>query len=244
MESRPLAIVIAGAALVGGLGVVLAARMVSQPGASGGRSAPAASMPSLSTKELAMRHARESAACATLEALAAAQAAVRASAILDSDRDGVGEYAYLGELAAAVPPRGASAVVEPALMPSALGDISANGVATRSGYHFRVFLPGAAASGRVPGLAERAARQPDPENAELYWCAYAWPVRAGETGLRAFFVSQAGAVLELANEDASYGGEERMPAFDAAFPAKRPYDMSSTLPIDPRGSIGSDGRTW
>ena len=43
-------------------------------------------------------------------------------------------------------------------------------------------------------LAQRSCVN-DADNAELAWCAYAWPANFGNTGNRAFFVNQQGEIL-------------------------------------------------
>ena len=79
----------------------------------------------------------------------------------------------------------------------------------------------------------------DADNAERFWCVYAWPVEAGITGNRVFLLNQEGAV-HVAPE--GYAGITNAPAFDAAYSAKQPGDM--TAPLANPDSPANDGRAW
>ncbi|HEX6884779.1 MAG TPA: hypothetical protein VF530_15500 [Planctomycetota bacterium] len=167
--------------------------------------------------------ANESAAIATLRALASAQAQFHVTAAIDSDGDGTGEYGFLGELSGARALRGQRVRLQPPVLSSSFAalrdDGNGDGVVERSGYWFQVWLPGRSgaaservrAGGAVPVQAEAA---------EIAWCAYAWPVEPGSTGQRAFFVNQEGDVLVFDNPGGVFGGLQatggRQPAFDSA----------------------------
>lgn len=201
--------------------------------------------------------ANESSAVATLRSLASAQALVSASGAIDTDFDGRGEYAYLGELSGAVPVRiglGGGAVgpgnlgldeLAPACMSAAFANVS-GGVITKSGYVFQVWIGGPTVAGAVSAVAEDPtggkllAPFTDPQNAETYWCAYAWPVDLGETGRSTYFISNDGQTLTYRNSGvAQYSGVLGGPDFDAAYSVAD--DMTATLAL---GSVGSDGNTW
>ena len=186
--------------------------------------------------------ANEAAAIATLRALTSAEAVTMDAVLIDIDGDGAGEYAYLGEMAGTAPLRGGTDVAVPEILSASLGAVSAKGVATKNGYHLRVFLPGAPAGRRYPGLAEGDRHAPDADAAEVLWCAYAWPVDAGTTGMRVFFVNQEGDLLETANADHAYSSEARGPKFDAAFSSESPRDMGTRTAIE--GRSANDGRHW
>jgi prepilin-type N-terminal cleavage/methylation domain-containing protein len=204
----------------------------------------------------ARRSANEVAAIATLRAVFASQTQVQASGAIDTDADGLGDFAYFAELSGTVPARisvgGAPAgglvgvhEIEPAPLLQALGSVS-NGVVTRSGYVFQMWLPANAGPGPIAGLAEdvgggkTAAPFPDPQATEQRFCAYGWPARAGITGLRCFFVNQEGVILETAMRGGgAYSGVGGGPNFDAAFSVGG--DMSSDFA---RGAPGVDGNTW
>lgn len=194
--------------------------------------------------------ANESAAIATLRSLSSAQAQIQSSAAIDQDADGGGEYGYLAELAGTVPMRingglgAATDVLNPAVLSTAFGAIDANGVCTRSGYCFAVFLP----DGATPpvGIAEAngggatAATLPGGNNAEILWCAYAWPTAFGQTGNRAFFINQEGDLLQMSNRTVAtqYSAPAGGPAYSAAYTAA---DMSSAIAS---GVAGVDTNTW
>jgi hypothetical protein len=188
-----------------------------------------------------------------LRVISMAQAQVQAMGAIDTDEDSVGEYAYFAEMAGAVPfrasPGSKREVLEPAVLSAPFGKVSSAGNLLHSGYVFRIYLPGATAGGRVPGIAESggggAATQgakPDHNHCEVLWSMYAWPIEAGTSGTRAFFVDQDGDVLEMPNVDGAYSGEARAPAFDAARDARRSGDMRSPLPES--GAKGNDGQAW
>ena len=204
--------------------------------------------------------ANENAAIATLRSIAAAQQQLQASAAIDTDADGGGEYGYFGELSGAVPMRvydsatgGAIAgtagtdELTPAYLATPFGSIDANGFVERQGYLFRIFLPDAAAA----GIAEAAnggsgAAFPDSANAEVMWCAYAWPVDCDKTGVRSFFISQEGDVVAYDNRDRAYTGTAATdtPAWNAALSNAGTPDMGSQIGLAVMGLTSGDGNTW
>ena len=201
--------------------------------------------------------ADEAAAISTLRTISSAQGQVKSSGAIDTDGDGNGEYGYFAELAGTVPMRVASAAgpaaggvhdkLFPTVLPSAFGTV-ANSLVTRAGYDFQVWLPGATMGGLTPGIAEDAgggkiaAPFPDPDNGEILWCCYAWPMQAGGTGNRTFFINQEGDLLQWNNRSATpYSGTTKMPGFAEAF--KVAGDMASGLRIGPPAG-GADNTIW
>jgi prepilin-type N-terminal cleavage/methylation domain-containing protein len=200
--------------------------------------------------------ANESSAIATLRSLASAQAQVSTSGAIDTDADGRGEYAYFAELAGAVPARvgvagvavaGAPGIDEiaPACLSAAFANV-AGGVVTKSGYAFRVWLAGPTVGASVPAIPEDPTGGkllgpfPDPDNAETFWCAYAWPVALGETGRSTYFISSDGQTLTYRNNGAlRYTGVLGGPDYDAAYTL--PDDISSPVAL---GAPGADGNVW
>jgi hypothetical protein len=82
---------------------------------------------------------------------------------------------------------------------------------------------------------------PDADEGEMLWCAYAWPVRATETGNRAFFINQHGDILQCQNRvPLPYTNTVKTPAFDEAFSVSG--DMGSMPRVGVPG--GSDGSVW
>ena len=193
----------------------------------------------------ARNSANEAAAIATLRVLTSAQAQLQHSGSLDVDGDGSGEYGYFGELSGTRSLR-SGGVLSPAVLSSAfepVDDGTGEGVVIRSGYVFKIFLPGPGR--RCAGLAEPVeltrAAQPDPGNSEVLWAAYAWPLQVGQTGNRAFFVNQEGDLCFLARSPYSglAGEGGRMPSFDAAF--AETADMGGFLAD---GGAAADGHPW
>jgi len=200
--------------------------------------------------------ANEAAAISALRSIASAQAQLQASASVDGDADGAGEYGYFAELAgtramrvsnAGAPAAGNPAVdmLSPAILTAALGLVSTS-VATRQGYNFQIWLPDATVGGIVAGIAEdltggkAAAPFPNPNNNEILWCCYAWPVEVKKTGNRAFFVNQEGELLQCQNRSATpYTGITKVPGFREAYVAN---DMASALRISVLG--GADNTLW
>jgi len=192
--------------------------------------------------------ANEIVAIATLGHLASVQAQFQAGAVVDVDEDGVGEYGYFGELSGATGRRGPEGTRINAIDPPLLGEAFRqvhDGTVIRSGYHFRIFLPDADGKGITEAASGGAdsARPPDAQNAESGWCAYAWPVEAGVSGNRVFFVSPSGVILESDNKGARqrYQGTTSTPAAAAAI---LPGDTLSILGPPAAGAVGGDGGMW
>jgi hypothetical protein len=186
----------------------------------------------------ARKNANESAAIATLKNISSAQSQCQASGAIDANQNGAGEYGTFAELTGKVAKRGAA--ISPPVLSTAFARVE-NGVATRSGYHFRIWLPNKAAV----ALPEEATGGPDgaidAAQAETLWCCYAWPVEAGKSGQRAFFVDQSGDVLACDNADARYTGTAKMPAASAARAAGSAGAMSAPIAAN---AAGHDGQTW
>lgn len=200
--------------------------------------------------------ANEAAAISTLRSISSGQAQLQSSAAIDTDADGGGEYGSFAELAGAVALRvsaagapaagGAADVLNPTILPSAFGNVAGSNV-TRSGYNFRMYLPAATAAGLTPGITENATGGytagpfPDPDNGEILWCCYAWPMDYNGTGNRAFFINQEGDLLQCQNRGATpYNGTAKIPAFDEAFTTAG--DMASAIRIGTSG--GTDATIW
>jgi prepilin-type N-terminal cleavage/methylation domain-containing protein len=206
--------------------------------------------------------ANESAAISTLRSISSAQAQFQSSGAVDTDNDGGGEYGLFGEMSGVFPMRISNGAVpfapaagaapndllNPSVLSAAFGTVDANGVVTRSGYCFQMFLPQVTgAGGLTPGVAENAGGgfvgTEDPNNCEVLWACYAWPINAGQTGNRAFFINQEGDLMQCANRGnpppftTAPGG----PAFDDAFVTAG--DMGSAI-ANGVASGGPAGMTW
>ncbi len=82
----------------------------------------------------------------------------------------------------------------------------------------------------------------DTDAAERCWCAYAWPVAAGNSGDRIFFVDQDGDVWQSPNAAKTCSGLLGGPAWDAAMPS----GTGSVWAPLPAGDShrGRDGNPW
>jgi hypothetical protein len=185
---------------------------------------------------MARLSANEAAAIATLRNLVSAQAQFEAAGVCDEDRDGVGEYGGFAELTGKVAGRMRAPLVPPVLS-AVFSTLNANGEVERNGYVYRIWLAaksGAAVGEPKTGFACDGGH--DADLAEVVWCCYAWPARAGLTGGRTFFVNQEGEVL--AAEGMPYQGVTP-PKADAAFTK----DGTITGP-SAANRRGVDGAVW
>lgn len=212
--------------------------------------------------------ANENAAVATLRSIAAAQQQFQASCAVDTDADGGGEYGFFGELSGVSYMRyfngtagaiGSTAdeLLDPPYLATAFGDVTTDGsegIVERQGYYFKLFLPGATTSNATPGIGEDPAGGAtssilgnlDSGNCEIFWCCYAWPVTAGKTGNRAFFINQAGDVIQYDNRDAAYDALTG-PAFGAAYATgtnNTANSMESDIGLAVMGLTTNDGNVW
>jgi hypothetical protein len=134
----------------------------------------------------------------------------------------------------------------PACMSASFANV-AGGVISKSGYVFQVWIGGPTVGTAVPGVAEDPTGGKllppwtDPQNAETYWCAYAWPMSLGGTGRSTYFISNDGQTLTYRNTGApTYSGPLGGPTFDAAYSVAG--DMTAPLALG--GAMGSDGNRW
>jgi prepilin-type N-terminal cleavage/methylation domain-containing protein len=181
----------------------------------------------------------ETAAIATVRNVISAQAQFQQSARADTDADGTGEYGGFIELSGGGAGRMAS-VLNPPVLSGAFRVLNASGQVSRSGYFFRIYLPGAA--GVAVGEPQTGFATGSGVNADLAettWCAYAWPVNYSQSGNRTFFTNQGGDVI--ATESATYSGTAG-PAADAAFQTTATAGtITGAVAI---GVVGRDTNTW
>jgi hypothetical protein len=117
-------------------------------------------------------NANESAAVAVLKFLSSAQAQIKASAAVDVNKNGAGEYGTLAQLAALHLWRPAE--IGRQLSPTRL---------ELGGYVYELVLPTA------------------PADREVKWTCYAWPAELAISGRRTFVITQAGDILASQNCD-------------------------------------------
>jgi prepilin-type N-terminal cleavage/methylation domain-containing protein len=226
--------------------------------------------------------ANENAAIATLRSIASAQAQLESACAIDTDADGGGEYGYFGELAGGAPLRifnpatGLPTLdimpLDPSILPTGFqATVLAGGeaIVERAGYLFKMYLPGPVVGQNIAGVPETGANGiggatagnfPDPDNCEIVWCCYAWPVEAEATGNRVFFINQEGDLLQTLNNE---GGTNtalfydamavaaQIPIFSSAYSdmANDPNPnamtgMGASLGITAQGEIPNDGNVW
>ena len=203
----------------------------------------AIAIPSLISSRIA---SYETAAAGTLRSLAAAQSTFVARCLVDQDGDGAGEYGFLQELAGAVTPRTRLAALAPGeVFSAAMGNVTANGTASKSGYAYILYLPtGAGAAVTESTGAVPAAAAVDANVQETRWACYAWPMDYGSTGYRCFVVNQQAEVYQASNEQAAntpyYNGDGTQ-AGDVIAPPTAAYDPGSPNPANLDGSFPSPG---
>lgn len=182
--------------------------------------------------------ANETTAVASCRNVISAMAQAQATARVDEDRDGTGEYPGFLESSGAIPGRMPRALVPPVLA-SAFKMLTANGEVLRSGYLYRVYLPDAHGAGVGEPSGGFAPGMLSPDLAETTWCLYAWPDRYGKTGTRTFFVNQGGDTL--ATDAPAYSGSGHGPDADAAF---QPSHRGGIVGLPAVGGVGADGNVW
>lgn len=188
--------------------------------------------------------ANETSAIATLKAITAAQAQAMTRDAVDYDGDGQGEFLYLAELSGTVDLRGMGQALDPAIVSVSLGNLDQS-CATKAGYFFRIYLPDSNGEGVTEDAAggKASAADVDPDLAENYWVAYAWPSNVGNSGRRAFVVNQQGTLLATANDTQQYSGDGTdVPEYDAAYSTAQ--DMTSKLSVNSSPGDATDGGVW
>mgnify|MGYP001591105514 CR=1 FL=1 len=135
-----------------------------------------------------------------LRSLAASQEEFRASALVDQDGDGRGEYGTFEELCGTVPCRGTGVVADPTFLSANFGRtaaLDARGAASRGGYQFLIELPDASGLALTEkDVLARGASPADADRQETGWSCRAWP-ESVEAGTRVFAIDQDGRIWEL-----------------------------------------------
>ena len=199
-------------------------------------------------------NANESAAISTCRNISSAQAQLHASGAIDCNANGQGEYGFFSEMSGQQGVRtgnpdnaGGCSVsttrVSPPVLSTAFGGVNASGHCVRSGYVFRVSLPGTD-KGFLNEVALGAYPAVSPSQSEVMWCVYAWPATYGNSGKRSFFINQQGDVLSTNNLVRRYsgtGGTAVVPAGTAAFRAGT-ASMSSSIASG--AAADNDGGLW
>lgn len=182
----------------------------------------------------------------------------RAAGALDSVADGRFEFATFLELSGARWVRGTESHLRPPLLSGAFRNLDERGRVRRSGYFFRIRLPGRD-GGAVCEFAGRADGRPrgccgpsndpvaaparlsapvDPARAAEYWIAYAWPIEYVASGQLTFVVDETGVVLGA--DCPEYSGD-REPPPGAALRTGGIGSIRGPLAVD---AEGQDGHAW
>ncbi|MEW6358122.1 MAG: DUF2950 family protein [Planctomycetota bacterium] len=205
--------------------------------------------------------ANESATVGSLKTVATQQAIFKQQREVDQDMDGTGEYGFLGEMCGELAPRkqGVNCPVSPVYLSAQFctGGSTGPGYSEKSGYFYRIYLAGqgdfpvddraASSSPIAPGptlnpITDQAAI----DSQEQHFLLYAWPVKYGKTGKRAFVVNEAGDVYATDMSERVYSGPNCGPAMDAAFITKGDGadGWFNDKLADGREDRGNDGNVW
>ena len=170
--------------------------------------------------------ANEGSAIGSLRSMGTSQAQFQSGANVDQDENGTGEYGLLNELCGYSTIRTSTAntgaKINPGFISVSFKATNADpttatiGVSNKSGYIYKMILPGTAAVsdlvGNVPaGVAGNADVQ------EASWVCYAFPIKWRSSGVRAFCVDAAAEVVATSNINGSagvYGNTS--PTYDSA----------------------------
>ena len=134
-------------------------------------------------------------------------------------------------------------ILNPPVLAKAYGRLVHKGWMSKRGYYFCIYLPGR----DKRGLPENTRRKKFPpvyaRAAEQFWCALAWPMTYGETGLRAYFIDQDGDVLATGNRILPYSGTTHppMPWSARKLEGKALPNMATKAALN---CLGLDGKLW
>ena len=197
----------------------------------------------------ARMNANESAAIALLKQIATSQTQLKATALIDANNNGTGEYGFFQELSGVrgvktgTPPNLSETTtkVHPPTLSPAFGQMGTVGLfagTERSGYHFVMALPGNVGQWVVEPAPSAPYVDVDPAQAESYWACYAWPSRYAHTGKRIFFINQSGVILQAMNANTRYSGHSSViQVQDVLLPGGE--FMTSPLAINATGTYGN-----
>jgi prepilin-type N-terminal cleavage/methylation domain-containing protein len=199
--------------------------------------------------------ANETAAVATLRNISTCQAQFQASAKADVDNDGAGEFGLFREMSGAAPVRTSAdgsysggSLLNPTVLSGAFRALNGDGEVTKSGFHFKVYLP--AANGfALSDLSTTAIETSGPSDinadmAETTWCAYAWPAQGDSTGHYTFFVNQTGDITKSTQGASQRSGPNGIEADEAGFAFTSGGSARSITGTVAQGVTGRDGNLW
>jgi prepilin-type N-terminal cleavage/methylation domain-containing protein len=211
----------------------------------------AIAIPNLLAARLA---ANETSAISTLRNITSCQGQFQVSAKADCDVDGTGEFGMFRELSGAAAVRTAgtgdntgagASTLNPPVLSGAFRTMNPANEVSRSGYLFKMVLPGAAGI----AVCETAsgtflpAAGVDNDLAETTWCAYAWPASYGNSGNRTFFVNQGGDIT--ATELSTYSATGIFTSANAGRAFAGAAGVSAIVTgRQAIGTRGRDGQLW
>ena len=197
-------------------------------------------------------NANETASIATLRNLTSSQSQFQATAKADIDNDGVGEFGVFQELSGAVAVRTAAdgtntggSVLAPAILSGAFRTLNANAEVSRSGYLFKLFLPGASGVAQEEGTASgvmAASSTINSDICETTWCAYSWPANYATSGNRTFFTNQTGDIT--GKDDSAESGTGAVTTAQAGSAFQKPGGLTAITAQAAVGTVGRDDNTW
>ncbi len=193
-------------------------------------------------------NANETSAISTLRNVSSSQSQFQASAKADVDTDGTGEFGLFREMSGAVGVRTnatagtVGAILNPPVLSGAFRTFNATDEVSRSGYLFKMFLPGTGGVG-VPEVASGAlGAAVSSDLAETSWCCYASPASYSTSGNRTFFVNQTGDIT--GTESSTYSGAGIFVASDAGAAFKAGGLLTNITGLVAVGTKGRDTNTW
>jgi len=206
----------------------------------------AIAIPNLLAARLA---ANETSAISTLRNITSCQGQFQTSAKADVDSDGTGEFGMFRELSGAANVRKAldgtagTSVLNPPVLSGAFRTMNAKWEVSRSGYLFKMFLPGSAgiAVGEKDGATAFTAAT-DADLAETSWCCYAWPASYGNSGNRTFFVNQSGDIT--GTELSTYTATGSFDETNAGRAFKLGGGLTKITGLQAIGTKGRDSEVW
>jgi prepilin-type N-terminal cleavage/methylation domain-containing protein len=194
-------------------------------------------------------NANETSAISTLRSVSSAQAQFQAAAKADVDADGTGEFGLFREMSGAVGVRTNSTggtvgnVLNPPVLSGAFRTFNANSEVSRSGYLFKMFLPGAGGIGVEEKSSGALAAAVDSDLAETSWCCYTSPSSYSTSGNRTFFVNQTGDII--GTDSSTYSGTGKFVASDAGAAFKTGTGaLTNITGLVAVGTKGRDGNIW
>jgi len=189
----------------------------------------------------ARMRANETSAVGILRTISSSQTEFRSKAAADDDGDGAGEFGYFAEMAGKIPPRGATAALQPPVLSSQFMTII-DGRVKHSGYYFRMYLPDYDGVGLPEAQNGGAPANVDADMAESYWCCYAWP-NSRYGGERVFCMNQQGDIISSNNTGANQGYVGAFgPEPDAAFLS--PSTDDAIVGLLAVSTVATDGGVW